>query len=67
VHVRLVGAERGRLASTVEDWYSALEELTGDVALRRQMGAEGRRLVERDYSYQRWAPELAAMLESVAP
>lgn len=67
VNARLVGSERGRLASSIEDWYGALEELTSDAALRQQMGAEGRRLVERDYSYQRWAPELAAMLESVAP
>jgi hypothetical protein len=29
------------------------------------MGEAGRRLVEAEYSYQRWAPELAALLLSL--
>jgi glycosyltransferase involved in cell wall biosynthesis len=64
VNKRIVGEdrERGLLATTREDWSTALEELITDHQARAEMGAEARRFVEREYSYQRWAPELAGML-----
>ena len=64
VNRRIVGErrERGLLATGDEEWSAALEELVNDHAARAEMGAEGRRFVEREYSYQRWAPELASML-----
>lgn len=65
VNAGLIGSDRGRLASSQGAWYAALRELAGDVAARRQMGEAGRQLVESEYSYQRWAPELAAMLRSL--
>jgi len=65
VNARLIGPDRGRLVSSEGDWYAALSELIGDVAARRQMGEAGRQLVASDYSYQRWGPELAAMLRSL--
>ena len=65
VAAELVGSERGALASAQDDWYRALDRLTEDVALRREQGAAGRAFVERDYSYQRWAPELAELLRSL--
>jgi glycosyltransferase involved in cell wall biosynthesis len=65
VNVRLVGKERGRLASSDTEWRGAFEELCGDPEARRQMGEEGRRFAEREYSYKRWAPELAAMIQSL--
>jgi glycosyltransferase involved in cell wall biosynthesis len=55
----------GIAASTAQEWRSALEALCEDAEARRQAGLVGRRLVEADYSYQRWAPELAAMLRSI--
>lgn len=61
----LVGTDRGRLAITPEEWRDVLQELIDDPQARRQMGTAGRRLVERDYSYARWAPELAELLRSV--
>jgi glycosyltransferase involved in cell wall biosynthesis len=64
VNRAIVGAneERGLLASTPEEWESALRRLVTDNQARAEMGAEARRFVEREYSYQRWAPELAALL-----
>jgi glycosyltransferase involved in cell wall biosynthesis len=64
VNRRIIGEqrERGLLATSEEEWSAALEELVRDGATRAEMGAEARKFVEREYSYQRWAPELAAML-----
>ena len=67
VNARLVGADRGILTDSKNGWYAALEQVSADAAARRQMGEAGRRFVEAEYSYQRWAPELAAMLQSIAP
>ena len=39
----------GFLASSTEHWINALEVLRKDVELRRQMGKEGRKLVEKKY------------------
>jgi glycosyltransferase involved in cell wall biosynthesis len=62
----LVGTERGVLATSSEEWRIALESILDDAGERRQRGAAARTFVERHYSFQRWAPELAAMLTSVA-
>jgi glycosyltransferase involved in cell wall biosynthesis len=64
VNRRIVGqtGERGLLAATDAEWRSSLDELITDHAARREMGATARSFVEREYSYQRWAPELAALL-----
>jgi Glycosyl transferases group 1 len=61
----LIGQDRGLLAASSEDWHAALEQLIADVEERRQRGAAARQFVERHYSYQRWAPELASLLRSV--
>jgi glycosyltransferase involved in cell wall biosynthesis len=61
----MVGADRGLIADTVEGWYAALNTLIEDPALRRDYGAAARGFVEAQYSYQRWAPELARLLRSV--
>jgi glycosyltransferase involved in cell wall biosynthesis len=65
VATKLVGSERGLLASTVDGWRSALEELISDAEERRQRGAAARAFAERHYSYQRWAPELADLMWSL--
>jgi glycosyltransferase involved in cell wall biosynthesis len=62
----LIGSERGLLASTDEDWRAALEQLIADADERRQRGAAARAFVEQEFSYQRWAPVLAAMLHLLA-
>jgi glycosyltransferase involved in cell wall biosynthesis len=42
--------KNGFLASSTEQWIRALETLAKDVALRKQMGANGRDLVEREFT-----------------
>jgi glycosyltransferase involved in cell wall biosynthesis len=62
----LVGQDRGLTASAPDEWRAALTRLIGDADERRERGAAARTFAERDYSYQRWAPELAALLRSLA-
>jgi glycosyltransferase involved in cell wall biosynthesis len=61
----LIGEEHGLTARSADDWKVALESLLGDVEERRERGAAARKFVERNYSYQRWAPELAALFRSL--
>lgn len=64
VNRELLDGGAGLGAASSDEWRTALEELATDVGARREAGSVGRKLVEADYSYQRWAPELAAMLAS---
>jgi glycosyltransferase involved in cell wall biosynthesis len=51
VHPELVRhGETGFLASSESDWAEAVRTLAADPALRREMGAAGRKLVEERYS-----------------
>ena len=65
VNRTLVGDGRGILATSVEEWVQALELLIDDVDLRRLWGTAARAYAEREFSYRRWAPELAELLGSV--
>jgi glycosyltransferase involved in cell wall biosynthesis len=56
----------GFLASSEAEWRTALALLLSNAELRRQMGSEGRRKVEREYSLQTWGPRVAGMLRGVA-
>jgi glycosyltransferase involved in cell wall biosynthesis len=62
----LVGTDHGLLATTTDEWHTALDRLIRDAAERAERGAAARGFVEREFSYARWAPELAAMLRSLA-
>jgi glycosyltransferase involved in cell wall biosynthesis len=62
----LIGADRGFTASNPDEWVQAMNVLAGDPEGRTEMGANGRRLVERKFSYDRWAPELAALMKELA-
>jgi glycosyltransferase involved in cell wall biosynthesis len=66
VNPALIGADRGFLPTSVEDWQAALGRLISDVDERRERGAAAREFVEREFSYQRWAPELASLIRSVS-
>jgi glycosyltransferase involved in cell wall biosynthesis len=66
VNARLLDGGHGLPASTPEQWRAALEQLVGDVAERRERGAAARAFVEREYSYERWAPEVAGLLRSLS-
>lgn len=61
----LLADGRGLEATTDAEWERALLELLGDAAGRRERGQEARKHVEDHYSYQRWAPALAELLQSL--
>jgi glycosyltransferase involved in cell wall biosynthesis len=53
-------------ATTAEEWIEALSILASDTQLCRQMGAQGRKMVEEKYCLQVTAPKLAQILSSCA-
>lgn len=55
----------GLLASTDQEWISALTRLIADPGLRQRMGDKGRRRVESEFSLQKAAPRLATLIDSV--
>ncbi|NQU85503.1 MAG: glycosyltransferase family 4 protein [Mariniphaga sp.] len=56
----------GFLAETHEQWSSAFEQLYFDSSRRIQMGMEGRKLVETQYSMQINAPKIEKLLRRIA-
>ncbi|WP_066560194.1 glycosyltransferase family 4 protein [Croceicoccus bisphenolivorans] len=52
----------GFLATTPDEWRSAIGTLLDDEDLRRRMGNAGRAKVERAYSLAVWGPRVAGML-----
>ncbi len=56
----------GYLASTIEDWITALNLLRTDPALRTRLGTAGRAKVEAQYSLQANAPKLRNLLLETA-
>lgn len=63
VSARVIGdGDGGLIVRTDDGWREALVALAKDVGLRQTLGAEGRRRVARDFSYERWLPELARAL-----
>jgi glycosyltransferase involved in cell wall biosynthesis len=57
--------DSGFLAATSQDWVSALETLFLNHKLRREMGAEGRRIVEALYSVQVRGPALGKLIKEL--
>lgn len=47
-------------------WPDALNELAGDLDLRRDLGAAGRERVAADYSVSKWAPVMADLITGSA-
>jgi len=58
--------ENGYLASSAEEWVSALEALLQSPSLRAQMGVAGRRRVEEEYCIQKTGPLMAQLLRTAA-
>jgi glycosyltransferase involved in cell wall biosynthesis len=56
----------GIAASSANEWYEALENLSRNHQLGQQMGAAGRRVVEQHYSVIANAPKLANIFREVA-
>lgn len=57
----------GFLATTQQEWRSAIETLAADAALRKRMGAAGRSTVEQHYSIQQYGPRMAEWIHSICP
>lgn len=55
----------GYLAETPEEWIIALSKLANDENLRKQMGENGRVLVEKNYSLQTQAPKLEQFFKEI--
>lgn len=60
----VVPGVNGYLADSQEDWLVALEALHADPALRKVLGAAGRKKAEAAYSLQTAAPKLLHLLQS---
>lgn len=56
----------GFLAQTDEDWVKALKTLLDSAALRAEMGAKGRHLVEEKYCIQKTGPVMAQLMRVAA-
>lgn len=65
VNAEIVGSDRGLEATSADEWRRALQRLISDSDERRERGVAARKYVEDNYSYQRWAPELAQMFRSL--
>ena len=57
--------ETGFLADTAEEWQNAICQLATDSALRRRMGAAGRRRLAADYSVERGAAMWREVLSNI--
>jgi glycosyltransferase involved in cell wall biosynthesis len=57
--------DNGYLAGTTLEWVNALERLADSADLRRQIGAAGRKTVERSYSAEAVAARFARIIETV--
>lgn len=58
--------ERGFLAATESEWFSAMRVLMADHRLREQFGRAGRIHCETYYSVRAWLPVLLELFEKVA-
>jgi glycosyltransferase involved in cell wall biosynthesis len=66
VHKEIVlHGKTGFLADAAEEWQNAVGQLATDPALRRRMGAAGRRRLEADYSVERGAAKWRNVLSSL--
>ena len=65
VNSTLVGDERGHLAQSQKEWTHALSDLSRNTSARRDAGRAARDYVERNFSYERWAPHLASMIKTL--
>ena len=63
----VTNGKNGYLAETTKEWFDRLSLMIKDSTLRERMGQEGRRLVERYYSYKVCGPKMLEILAGVAP
>lgn len=63
----LAGGRAGRLATTPDEWASALTELIASAQLRQQCGTAGRELVKAQFSIESQQATLISILENSRP
>jgi glycosyltransferase involved in cell wall biosynthesis len=66
VNRSMVAEGRGIAATSPEEWEAALLEMLDSSTARAERGRAARQYVKQNYSYQRWAPELATLFQSLA-
>jgi glycosyltransferase involved in cell wall biosynthesis len=67
ISAAVIGHETAGLIPRSEpDWTEAVAALARDAGLRSRLGAAGRTRIAEDFSVERWAPELAAILSGSA-
>lgn len=59
-------ANSGLLADSSEEWLLSFEKLLSNLALRKKLGANGRKAVEEIYSIQVVAPKLSKLLSKAS-
>ncbi len=57
--------ENGLHATTVDEWFQALDRLVVDFPLRQRLALAGRKTIKEQYSLQQWAPRFADLLWTV--
>jgi glycosyltransferase involved in cell wall biosynthesis len=67
VSAKVIGhGEGGLIVRDADEWLEHFSALIGDVQLRARLGGNGRSRVAKDFSVERWAPTLAAILRGCA-
>jgi len=66
VNAELLHGGAGLAAFTASDFMVAIGELRSDPAARTQRGIQARGFVEREYSFQVWAPRLTELLRDLS-
>jgi glycosyltransferase involved in cell wall biosynthesis len=61
----IVEKENGFVARSEDDWYTGIKYLFEHPEKSREMGIEGRKRIEENYSYQVWGPKYAALLKGI--
>ena len=55
----------GILASSVDEWFSALDRLIRDANLRQRLALAARQTVEANYSLDKWGPRLVSLFDQL--
>ncbi len=57
----------GLLASSLDQWYRALDYLINDTEARRRLSVSARQTIEQSYSLQVWGLRMVSLLEGLLP
>lgn len=58
--------ENGFLATSIEDWRTALRTLLSDMPMRNRFGNAGREKAVKEYSLSTWGPRVASIMQDVS-